>query len=139
MTSALPPCVQRYIAALCAEDLDATLAEFHPDGSFQDPTGYWHGVDQLRQFFTTAYAMVENIKWDVGRTMVEGNKLAFEWNFGYRVVLGPAAGKSAKWDGLTVMELKDNKIWRYRDYWDSLDPLRQLGFKSWQEITAGLI
>lgn len=139
MTTALPPCVQRIIETICAEDLEGTLAEFHPDGSFHDPTGYWHGLDALRQFFTGAYALVENITWKIGRTVVEGNRLSFEWNFGYRVVLGPAAGKSVCWDGITIMELKDGKIWRYRDYWDSLDPLGQLGFKSWEEVVGGLM
>jgi ketosteroid isomerase-like protein len=135
----LPASVQRIIEAICAEDLETTLAQFDSDGSFQDPTGHWRGPEELRQFFTVAFAAVENITWKIGRTVVEENRVVFEWHFGYRVVLGPAAGKSADWDGITIMELRNGKIWRYRDYWNSQEPLGQLGFKSWEEVGGGIL
>ena len=139
MAAALPQCVQTIITSICEKDFDTTLAQFHPDGSFQDPTGHWQGLEQLGQFFTAAFAAVDEIWWEVGRTVVEGDRLAFEWKFGCRVVLGPVAGKTAAWEAVAFMELKDGKIWRYREFWDSLDPLGQLGVSSWDEVTGGML
>ncbi len=130
----LPKAVRAAFDAIPKSDLGRTLACFTPDGSFRDPSGHWEGIDALGTFFTMGFGATKDVAWQLHDVAVDGNRVILEWTYAYTVTLGKAAGRRTQFDGLSIIRMKDGKIWRYRDYWDGSEVLAQLGAASWAEL-----
>lgn len=133
-TAELPNVIERLIDRMVAEDVEGVLDCFDPEGSFQDPSGAHEGTDALENFFQMAFALVRDITWDVHRAFRSGDSFCFEWTFAYTLEHTKAAGERISIEGLSIMELRDERIRIWRDYWDAVPVLEQAGVESWDEL-----
>jgi ketosteroid isomerase-like protein len=60
-----------------------------------------------------------------------GDAAAAEWTFGYVVsgAIPRSAGRPVRFRGMSLFELQDGRIARYREYFNEGVALLQLGFK----------
>ena len=71
--------VTRYLATFATGDIEARVALFAPDGSFEDPVGTppMIGHDALRAFFSQSGGM--QISAELERIVICGNETAFSF------------------------------------------------------------
>jgi hypothetical protein len=130
----LPQSFRLVIDNIIGQNLEGTVDCFTQDGSFRDPSGSWQGKDGLRTFFTVGFQSTRETVWEVHQWFQEDNLLCVEWTYGFTLSAGPFKDKKTLFDGLSIVELRQGKIHRWRDYWDSADFLQQVGAKEWGEV-----
>lgn len=133
-------CLEDYAAKVAACELDEVVAFYsddalHEDLAMQDKR---HGKAEIGEFYTSWHKALKN---DYYRFSVEclrvfsdgGFALEYDWHA--RVdssVTGlpdSAIGRTFQIRGVGVGVVKDGKIAVWRDYYDALSVLAQLGFK----------
>ena len=104
-------------------DLDATLACFDDDISFQDIALDLdiNGIAQVAPLFAENYETA-NLSVRVENIVVENERFAVEWltagEHSEEIFGLPATNKSIAFRGTTVGEIVQGKITRTTDYWN---------------------
>lgn len=125
--------VDDWAAFWSSHDLEKGLALFTDDCVYEDVTfgAVNKGKAELRNFANSNFAAFPDLKIQLTTRVIAGNRAAMEW-----VMTGthkgdlpgmPATNKSFSVRGATVLELRQGKISRDSDYWDSVTLLKQLG------------
>lgn len=129
--------VNAYMSAWNKHDPDAAAQYFAENGEFLDASvgipqvGRETARDKVIKLFIDA---VPDLKWQmVGQPIIEGDNIAFEWQFdghntGAWAPETPATNKPLSFKGVSFIRLKDGKIATQHDYYDALSFNKQLGW-----------
>jgi hypothetical protein len=107
---------ESYWAAECARDLEAIMAHFHPDATFQPAGNLLTGHDEIRTFYVDSIARFPGLECRIVREVRNGNEASLEWE----AVLIDHAGVRNPLVGVNVIEVADGKFRSVRAYFDQL-------------------
>lgn len=111
-------------AAWIARDADALAQLFTPDGELIVPGKRWQGQEQIREQVSHFAQEYVDVKINIRRIIVEGNQALIEW---YYEDTQKATGLHNKADDAIVVDFKDNRISRWREYFDDKTPASKPG------------
>jgi steroid delta-isomerase-like uncharacterized protein len=129
--------IHDYMEAWNAHDADAAAEYFADNVEFLDASvgtpqvGRENAKAQVIQVFMQA---VPDLKWKMlGEPIVNGESIAFEWEFngnntGPWSAETPATKRPLSFKGVSFIRLKDGKILTQHDYYDALGFNKQLGW-----------
>jgi steroid delta-isomerase-like uncharacterized protein len=123
--------VREFEKAFNRQDVGALVACFTPGATYTDTFfGAHTGPAELRAMFERMFREGRDYSW-VMDAVVESGDTAAEWTFGYAVTdaIPRSAGRRVRFRGMSLFELEDGRIARYREYFDEGVALLQLGFK----------
>lgn len=105
--------------AWVAQDANALAQLFTPDGELIVPGQRWQGQERIRAEITRFAQQYLDVKIDIRRIIVEGNQAAVEW---YYEDTEKASGHRNKADDAIVIDFKNGRISRWREYFDTKTP-----------------
>lgn len=105
--------------AWVARDADVLAQLFTPDGELIVPGQRWKGQARIREEVARFAQQYSNVKIDIRRVIVEDNQAAVEW---YYEDTEKSTGFRNKADDVIVVDFKDGRISRWREYFDSKTP-----------------
>lgn len=132
-----PSVIHDYMSAWNAHNADAAAKYFTDDVEFLDASvgtpqvGRENAKSQVIQVFMQA---VPDLQWKMlGEPIVDGESIAFEWEFkgnnsGPWSAESPATNRPLSFKGVSFIKLKDGKILTQHDYYDALGFNKQLGW-----------
>jgi steroid delta-isomerase-like uncharacterized protein len=121
-------------AAWNAHDVDK-IAEFYTDDCVKEDVAvgvYARGKEAMNAVNRGAFAAVPDMRIELGLIVISGDKAATEWTMSgtysgkQHGSLG-VTGRPFSIKGATIMQLRDGRISRVSDYWDSAVFMRQVG------------
>ena len=113
--------IEQARTAWIAQDADALTEMFTPDGEFIVPGQKWQGQARIREELTNFSQQYSNVKIDIRRILVENNQASVEW---YYEDTEKATGRRNQADDVIVIDFKDGRISRWREYFDTETPAR---------------
>lgn len=105
--------------AWVARDADVLAQLFTPDGELIVPGQRWKGQARIREEVARFAQQYSNVKIDIRRMIVEDNQAAVEW---YYEDTEKSTGLRNKADDVIVVDFKDGRISRWREYFDTKTP-----------------
>jgi steroid delta-isomerase-like uncharacterized protein len=124
--------VREFERAFNRQDASALVACFTPGATYTDTFfGAHTGSAALRAMFERMFHEGRDYAWTMDVVVEDGPTAAAEWTFSYVVTeaVPRSAGRPVRFRGMSVFELEDGRIARYREYFDEGLALLQLGFK----------
>ncbi len=110
--------IQQAAEAWITGNADSFASLFLPDGEFIVPNNRWVGAAKIRQVaadFATNY----EVKIEIRHIIVEGNRAVAEWHWSDQE---KATGKCNQAEDAIVVDFRDGKISRWREYIDATSP-----------------
>ena len=107
---------ESYWQAECARDLDAIMAHFHPDATFQPAGNLLTGHTEIRTFYVDSIDRFPGLECHIVREVRNGNEACLEW----KAVLIDHAGLRHPLVGVNVIEVSGGKFNSVRAYFDQL-------------------
>jgi limonene-1,2-epoxide hydrolase len=106
--------------AWLAEDLDAYLALWAEDMVFQSPVHAEpvRGRAAFADLVRHSLGLTRPVLFDFTHIAVEGSIVLAEWRI---VVETRDGGRRVEWWGMSVAEVRDGLIHRWREYWNPAD------------------
>jgi steroid delta-isomerase-like uncharacterized protein len=108
--------VQEWVVAVKSLDLEKTMTCYADDVIYQDPAYQYRftGGDEVRSMYMDVYALPD-VKFDVTSAFVSGDGkwAAAEWTWS-----GTKGGKGYSIPGVSIFEIRGNKIVRETIYYD---------------------
>lgn len=105
--------------AWVARDAEALTQLFTTDGEIIVPGQRWRGQARIREEVTRFAQQYSDVKIEIRRIIIEDNQAAVEW---YYEDTEKATGLRNKVDDVIVVDFKDGRISRWREYFDSTTP-----------------
>ena len=96
--------------------LDAMYQGWAPDAVFTDPVTPPTGLDGLRAVFEQVHRQCDQVQTTLHSRIAAANYLLLEWTITYR---GRRSGRVGTMDGASWIELRDDLIVNWRDFWDT--------------------
>jgi steroid delta-isomerase-like uncharacterized protein len=123
------PIAQQWIAAWNSHDPEKMLPLFTDDVLYEDVAfgSVNHGKTELRKFVADEYEGVPDLNLKLLRTNFQGNHGTIEWSFSGTDKGVFKTGKKFSVRGVSVIDLRDGKISRNLDFYDSATIMRQVG------------
>ena len=124
--------VHEFERAFNRQDVSALLDCFTEDASYHDNFfGPHAGQSRLRAMFERMFHEGRHYAWKMDSVVDAPTRAAAEWTFSYVVTdaIPQSAGRTIRFRGMSLFELRNGKIQAYREYWDTGVALLQLGFK----------
>lgn len=120
---------QRWIDAWNSHDANAVAVLFTRDAVYEDVTlGIVnHGPEQIRAFAQFFFTVVPDLHLTLVNRSQGGKSGTIEWVLSGTDVGIFKTGKTFAFRGVTVLDLRGDKISRNLDYYDNATFLRQLG------------
>ena len=118
-----------WIAAWNSHDADRVVAAFSPDVLFEDITfgATNHGSGELRKFAVSIFDAVPDAKFDLANSSGDRRHGSIEWTFSGTDRGLYKTGKRFSVRGVSVIDLRGEKILHERDYYDAASIMRQVG------------
>jgi limonene-1,2-epoxide hydrolase len=117
----------RRCAAWLREDLDAYLAMWAEEMTFQSPVHPVpvRGRAAFAQLVRQSMQMMRPLVFDVHHLAVHGNVILAEWTIAAE---HRQSGQRVEWAGMSVAEVADGVITGWREYWNPADlaPMRRV-------------
>lgn len=110
---------ESYWAAECRRDVDAVMAHYHPDATYQDAGGLLRGHTEIRQFYEGSARDYPGLEVTILREFPgppEASALEV-----YAVLIDHQ-GRRSRIRGLNVMTVRDGRFTSVRCYEDPLSP-----------------
>jgi steroid delta-isomerase-like uncharacterized protein len=119
----------QWIAAWNSHDPDKLLPLFTADALYEDVAfgSVNHGKAELRKFVADEYEGVPDLELKLLRANFSGNHGTIEWTFSGTDKAVFKTGKKFSVRGVSVIDLRDGKIFRNLDFYDSATIMRQVG------------
>jgi ketosteroid isomerase-like protein len=123
--------VRDFERAFNRQDVAGLLACFTPGATYVDTFFGAHTGPALRGMFERMFREGRDYSWVMDTVVETPATAAAEWTFGYVVTdaIPRSAGRRVRFGGMSLFELEDGRITRYREYFDEGVALLQLGFK----------
>jgi steroid delta-isomerase-like uncharacterized protein len=128
----MDPTVERALDAFNDHDLDELVDEFAEDGTFVDPlldepvTG-----DELREYTAEIFRGFPDIRLEVDRVVASEGTAAIEGTYagthGGPIEGVPPTGNHVAVPTMTVIDVSEDGITAWRDYWDQQAFSEELG------------
>jgi ketosteroid isomerase-like protein len=108
-----------YWAAECRRDVDAVMAFYHPDATYEDSGGLRRGSAEVRKAYEESARAYPGLEVRIVREfMGEADSSGLEF---YAVLIDPA-GRRFKVRGVNVVVVRDGKFVSVRSYEDPPTP-----------------
>jgi len=124
--------VRDFEKAFNRQDVDALVACFTPGATYTDTFfGPHTGTEALRAMFARMFHEGRDYAWVMDTVVESPAAAAAEWSFSYVVsdALPRSAGRPVRFRGMSLFELENGRVARYREYFNEGVALLQLGFK----------
>jgi len=123
------------IAAYNAQDIEKFLTYCTDDIVYEAMSGarLIRGKEEMRPYLGEVFSAFPDFKIDLKLAFACDGWAAMEWIMSgtFKGVLQPLGlqptGKRFSVRGASITKLRDNKVWRNTDYYDSADLFRQIG------------
>jgi steroid delta-isomerase-like uncharacterized protein len=121
--------IEQFFAAWNSHDADKIAAAFDEDGIYEDVTaGHTnHGRAEVRTWAEGAFVVVQNFKMEIVNSSIQKHRGVVEWVWSGTDKGLLKTGKNFSVRGVSVIELKKGKIYRYKEYYDFAAIMRQVG------------
>jgi ketosteroid isomerase-like protein len=122
----------RFAAAFNSRDVDRVLACFSPDARYRDLFyGPSVGHQEIRSLFERMFAEGDRHEWTMTRVVDDQDCSIGEWTFTFTVssAVPPSAGRTLRFDGVSVFETRDGLCHTYREHFDRAAALLALGIR----------
>jgi len=98
-------------------------AVYAPDAYFRDPFNEVRGIAELRRIFGHMYETLEEPRFAITETILEGDRAVLVWDFDFRIrAWKPRV--TQRIHGLSVVRFgADGRVTDHRDYWDAAGEL----------------
>jgi ketosteroid isomerase-like protein len=106
---------EAYWAAECRRDVDAVMAHYHPDATYEDAGGLRRGHAEIRQAYEDSKRAYPGLEVRILREFTFAPDTA---GLEYYAVLIDAAGQRFKVRGVNVVTVRDGKFVSVRSYED---------------------
>jgi hypothetical protein len=113
-----------------ARDVAAALACFTDDVDYRDIFfGDCHGHTELGAMFTRTFAESAQHTWTIMRSLVTADAIVAEWEFDYTVsdAVPAGGGRRLVLPGVSWFELRGERCFRYREFFDRAATLHAQG------------
>jgi uncharacterized protein (TIGR02246 family) len=111
--------IEKAREAWIAQDADALTKLFTPDGEVIIPGQFWLGERRIREEVIHFAQQYKDVKIDIKRIIIERNQAAVEWNY---EDTEKNTGRRNQSDDVIVVDFKDGRISRWREYFDTKTP-----------------
>lgn len=105
--------------AWVAQDVDTLAQLFTVDGELIVPGQSWRGQERIQKEVNHFKQQYSHVKIDIQQIIVGANQAAVEW---YYEDTEKATGHRNKADDVIVVDFRDGKISRWREYFDTQTP-----------------
>lgn len=122
----------RFATAFNSRDVDRVLACFAPDARYGDLFyGPFAGHEEIRALFERMFTEGDRHDWSMTRMVTDQSCSISEWTFTFTVssAVPPSAGRTLRFDGVSVFETRDGLCHAYREYFDRGAALLALGIR----------
>jgi uncharacterized protein (TIGR02246 family) len=111
---------ERRRRAWLGEDVDAYLALWADDMTFQSPAHAepLRGREAFAALVRQSLAFARPLSFDFTHVAVDGPIVLAEWRIAIERRDG---GRRIAWEGMSVAEIRDGLIHRWREYWNPAD------------------
>jgi ketosteroid isomerase-like protein len=110
---------ESYWAAECRRDVDAVMAHYHPDATYEDSGGLRRGHVEVREAYVDSARAYPGLEVRILREFTEtADSSGLEF---YAVLIDPA-GRRFKVRGVNVVAVRDGKFVSVRSYEDPPTP-----------------
>jgi len=115
--------LKAYWEALTQERVGSLDAVYAPDVHFRDPFNDVRGIEELRRIFGHMYETLEEPRFAITETILEGDRAVLVWDFDFRIrAWKPRV--TQRIHGLSVVRFgADGRVTDHRDYWDAAGEL----------------
>lgn len=111
---------ESYWVAECHRDIDAVLAHFHPDATYEDAGGWHQGLEDLRGVYEASARAFPGLEVEIVREFASADGAgAFEFD----AVLVDPAGTRHRIRGVNVVAVRDGRFTSVRSYEDPPTPI----------------
>jgi steroid delta-isomerase len=108
---------------LTPERLAGIDAIYSPEAYFRDPFNEARGTAELRRIFGHMYETLEEPRFAIAETILEGDRAVLIWDFDFRIKAW-RPGVTRRIHGLSVVRFgPDGRVTWHRDYWDAAGEL----------------
>ena len=107
---------EAYWAAECRRDVDAVMAFYHPDATYEDAGGLRRGHAEIRQAYEDSKNAYPGLEVRILREFTHSPDTA---GLEYYAVLIDADGKRFKVRGVNVVTVRDGRFVSVRSYEDA--------------------
>jgi steroid delta-isomerase-like uncharacterized protein len=125
--------VREFEKAFNRQDVAGLVACFTPGATYTDTFfGPHTGTAALTDMFARMFHEGRDYTWTMDVVVDGRDTAAAEWSFRYVVsdAIPRSAGRPVRFRGMSLFELEDGRIARYREYFNEGVALLQLGFKA---------
>ena len=121
--------VEQMFAAWNSHDAEKVAAAFSEDAVYEDVTAGQinRGREDVRKWAAGAFVVVENFKMEVVSSSFHNGQGVVEWVWSGTDKGLLNTGKNFSVRGVSVIEVRKGKIWRYKEYYDFAAIMRQVG------------
>lgn len=119
--STLPSVISRFVdyyATLDTQPPSALAGIYRADATLIDPFGEHSGVFAIQRYFTHLLANVQHCRFTVDAPLQQGDRFVVTWMMHWshpRI----ARGAVRQLPGCSVVDMRDDRIVRQRDYYDA--------------------
>ena len=115
--------LKAYWEGLTRERLAILDTVYAPEAYFRDPFNEVRGIAELQRIFGHMYETLEEPRFTIVETILEGDRAVLIWDFDFRIkAWKPATGRRIH--GLSVVRFRpDGRVTYHRDYWDAAGEL----------------
>lgn len=103
---------------LCAGNMAELGTVYSDDVHFTDPFSSVHGIDELTDYFTGAYANVIACSFDFGDPVINGENVCIPWVMHLRHKR-IRRGRNVSVDGISQIIIRGGRVVSHRDYFDA--------------------
>ena len=115
--------LKAYWEGLTQERVGGLDAVYAPDVHFRDPFNDVRGIEELRRIFGHMYETLEEPRFAITETILEGDRAVLVWDFDFRIrAWKPRV--TQRIHGLSMVRFgADGRVTDHRDYWDAAGEL----------------
>ena len=115
--------LKAYWEGLTQERVGSLDAVYAPDVRFRDPFNDVRGIEELRRIFGHMYETLEEPRFAITETILEGDRAVLVWDFDFRIKAWKPR-VTQRIHGLSVVRFgADGRVTDHRDYWDAAGEL----------------
>jgi steroid delta-isomerase len=115
--------LKAYWEGLSRERVAELASVYAPDAYFRDPFNEVRGIAELERIFGHMYETLQEPRFTITETLLEGNRAVLIWDFDFRIrAYKPDVVQRIH--GLSVVRFgPDGRVGYHRDYWDAAGEL----------------
>jgi ketosteroid isomerase-like protein len=120
----------RFAEAFNARNIDELVKVFTPDVAYHDLFyGKFSGSNGLRGLFGRMFAEGSRHEWTMNTVVRGGDCTIGEWRFAFTIsaAVRTGAGRTLRFNGVSVFETRDGRCHTYREYFDRTAALLAVG------------